>query len=131
MKTIRGCAWLVSASAYGAEAIDMPGHPFFDDDGNRIDRGKPGESIEFYPLLTETGIEFYDGGGANFLSITKGHIPPMVNPTWEVEPAKIDPDFETEGGHIRLVRIMGRLMSPLGPVTEAEFEVAEDEDEGD
>jgi hypothetical protein len=130
MKSIRGCAWLVSASAYGAEAIDMPGHPFFDDDySKRIDVGTPGESIEFYPLLAEIGIEVDDGGGANFLSITKGYIPPTVNPTWEVEPAKIDPDFETEGGHIRLVRITGRLATSLGRVTKAEFEVAEDEGE--
>jgi hypothetical protein len=69
----------------------------------------------------EPGVHHRYGGHA-FVAVTGEALPPEVRPGWEVEPAALDPDFDTAGA--RLIREAGYRETPLGRVTEYVFEVA-------
>lgn len=62
--------------------------------------------------------------GDTYLILTETPDLPRVEPGWSIEPADLDDGFETDGGGVRLTRLVGNRRTPWGIVQECEFTAA-------
>lgn len=108
--SVRGFTWFVRPGpGFGADPNDVPWG------------GVPAPQFAWSIGPNERGVKNTYGNLA-VVALTERPLPPEVKPGWEVEPARLDTDFDTAGA--RLIRAAGFRETPLGHVTEYVFEVA-------
>lgn len=127
---VEGYAWHVYPDPAGSGAL-AGDHPFATGDAPADDEAGPTLAppdgvINFWTVLSTSPGILNNPERTGQLVVTEAAEPPRVNAGWDVEAARLTPDFQVDqrgDRWLRLVRIVREVETRWGPLAYCEFQV--------